>query len=127
MPIRVGINAIQGSQPDSAAGNVNDPLHGQVIQSVVNCLKIREQILNLPALIEINASDYLIGDTLHNHFLFENAGLGVRAVEQREVMVGSLPFPDLFFDFVYNSERFLVIRLVLNQPDRSSLGILRPQ
>ena len=81
-------NPVDGCQPDSSFRNIDNPADAQVVKPVIDGAQIGKQIFDFPALIEIDSPHNAVGDIIHNQFLLKDAGLGIGAVEDGEILIG---------------------------------------
>ena len=57
---RIGPELLQRRLADAALRHVDDALEGDIIRTVRNQLHVREDILDFPALVEVDTTDDLI-------------------------------------------------------------------
>ena len=74
-----------GLGADAALRDVENAAGGDRVVGVGDDLQVGQRVLDFAALVEAGAADDAIRDTLAHEEFFERAGLGVRAVEDRDV------------------------------------------
>ena len=90
----IGTDFVDRGLTDSSLGYIYDPHGGQIIDSVVDCLKIGQYILDFPPGVKINPAHKLIGNIQEQAFLFKKARLSVRPVQYRKILIISLAAAD---------------------------------
>ncbi len=74
-----------GALADAALGHVQDAAQRDAVLGVAEDAQVREDVADLLALVEAHAADDLVGQADPDEDLFEDTGLGVGAVEHRDV------------------------------------------
>ena len=74
-----------GLGADAALRDVENAAGGDRVVGVGDDLQVGQRVLDFAALVEAGAADDAIRDALAHEEFFERAGLGVRAVEDRDV------------------------------------------
>ena len=92
---RIAPELLQGRLADAALRHVDDTLEGDIIRTVRDQLHVREDILDLPALVEVDTPDDLIRHAHLDALLLEQSRLRVRPVEDRLVMIRPAAVPGL--------------------------------
>ena len=121
------LHPVDGGQADASSWHVDDPAHRQVVLGVVHRLQVSQQVLDLPAGVEINAAYDLIGDAGRHKLLFKHPGLGVGAVQDGIVAVVTLPCRYLAADVVHHILRLIVGGVKLAELNGLSFSIFRPK
>ena len=63
-----------GRRPDAPFGDIDDAAHCQVIPAVIDGLEITEDVLDLPAVIEIGAAHHIVGDRPQDQPFLDETG-----------------------------------------------------
>ena len=127
-PVELGVVAqpVEGRVADPAARPVRDPVERDRVGRVVDHLEVRDQILDLGALVEARAADHLVGDALAYEHVLQHARLGVRPVEDRDLAPGQAVLDELG-DLRGDEARLGVLVLDLDHAHRVALAELRPE
>ena len=92
---RIGPELLKGRLADAALRHVDNALEGDIIRAVRDQLHVREDILDLPALVEVDTADDLIRHVHLDALLLEQSRLRVRPIEHRLVMIRPAAVPGL--------------------------------
>ena len=112
-----------GGRADAALWNIDDPQHSQVIHTVGNCLKVGQDVLDFPPLVEVHASHQTVRHIIENApFLYET-GLGIGPVEHGLVLIGKFTVPYLSGHII----RLIPGHVKLLEPDQIPFPIGCPQ
>ena len=76
---------LDGSVADAAPGRVDDPRQRRVVRRVVRQPQVREDVPDLPALVELDASHQAIGNGHPIAQAFDRARLGIDPVHHRNL------------------------------------------
>ena len=109
-----------------APGLVRDPGQRDRVERVVEHLEVRDQVLDFGPLVEARAADHLVGDSLADQDVFQNARLCIRPVEDRD-LVGGVALLDEPGDLGGDEPRLGVLVLGLDHVHRPALAELRPE
>ena len=112
---------------DSPFGNIDDSLYRQIILRIIQYFQITEQILDLLSGIEIDSADNLIGNIRHQEFFLKQPGLGIGAVQNREITIAAVFRPDFFRNFPRNILGFLKTGQKLTVIHQRPVSVFRPQ
>jgi hypothetical protein len=82
----VPVERLDRAVADAAAGGVDDPPRGDVVVRVDQQPGVGQDVLDLLALVEAHPSDHAVGQADADEDVLEHAGLGVRAVEDGDVV-----------------------------------------
>src|SRR2546426_11069653 len=83
--LRFALQPRDCGRADSAGGHVDDSLKTDRIERVMDDAQVGEDILDLSPIVESETAHDSVGRGEVEKDLFEYTGLGVRAVEDREV------------------------------------------
>ena len=86
-PVAVGqrLHALDRPVADAALGGVQDPPQRDLVGRVDQHPQVGERVADLAALVEAHAADDLVGHADPDEHFLEHPGLGVGAVEHRDV------------------------------------------
>ena len=105
---------------------VRDAHQRHCVRRVVEHLQIRDQVLDLGALVEARAADHLVGDALPDEHVLEHARLRVHAVEDRDLAAGEALL-DERSDARRDEARLGMLVLHLDRLHRIALAEVREQ
>ena len=113
MLARVAADFVDGGGTDAATGRVDHAQRAHIVVGIDHELKIGRDVADLGAVEEARAAHDLIGHTGTQEHVFEHAGLGVGAVEDRDVVVARTAVVELL-DLRANPAALvtLVVRLI---------------
>ena len=77
------LQGLEGGLADAARGGVDDTLQGHGIVGIANKAEVGEQVLDLSALVKAESANHGVGDVVAAEGLFDQARLGVGAVQHR--------------------------------------------
>ena len=84
-----GLQAGERRIANPASRPVGDAEERDGVDRVVEHLEVRDDVLDLRALVEARPADHLVRDALPNEHVLEHAGLRVRPVEDRDLPAGA--------------------------------------
>ena len=84
---RIIRKAVDGGLADAPARHVDDAAQRQIILPVLDGLEIGQDVPDLPALIEVGPSDDVVGHRMVEELFLQESGLGIGAIEHRDVPV----------------------------------------
>ena len=113
--------------PDAAGRRVDHTLQRDVVRRVVDQLQVTDQVLNLFALIELDAAQHLIRHAPHAHRLFDRPRQRVHPAKDRDVPGADLLRRHRPRDVLDDRPRFLPAVLVHPQHHRRPLVVLGEQ
>ena len=102
---------------DAASRPVGDAHQRNGVRRVVDHLEVRDQVLDLGALVEARPADHLVRDALAHEHVLEHARLRVHPVEDRDLAAGEA-FLDEHRDARGDEARLGVLVLDLDRLDR---------
>ena len=104
----VSLDAGEGLRTDAAPRFVDDAEQRNVVVRVVDQLEVRDDVLDLLALVELHAREDGVRDAAEQEFVLERPRLGVLAVQDREVTV-VVPFRPQSLDLAPDVPRLLLL------------------
>ena len=111
---------------DAAARPVGDAQERDRVVRVVEHLEVRDEVLDLGALVEARAADHLVRDALAHEDVLEHAALRVRPVEDRDLAAREALL-DEQRDLGGDVARLGVLVLDLDDAHRVAVAELRPE
>ena len=118
---------VERAPADPAGGNVDHPLQADVVGGVADKPQVGDHVPHLAALIEARRPHQMVGEPVAHERLFEGAGLGVGAVQDRHVGVAPALLADQASDLGGGARRLVVLVERVHQPDPVAAPVLRPQ
>ena len=94
-PRRLIEERLDGLLPDASRGDVEDPQQAHVVGRVRDEPEVREDVLDLGAVVEPQPADDPVGDVLAAELLLEEPRLGVDPVEERDLLEAPPRSPEL--------------------------------
>ncbi len=85
---RIGLDLRDRGRADATPGRVHDAQGADIVVRIHDELQVGHHIADLGTIEEARAADDLVRDTGTQEHVFEDAGLGIRAVEHRHIIVG---------------------------------------
>lgn len=112
---------------EAALRHIDDAHEADRVERVVDDAQVREDVLDLLAVVELEAADHRVRDARAHERLLDDARLGVRAVEDGDVTVGGVEDRALLHDGRRDELRLVafVHRLVRGQ--LLARRVLRPE
>ena len=126
MPVGVCAQAIHARVADAAPRPVRDAQERGGVERVVQHLQVRDEVLDLGALVEARPADDLVGDPLADEHVLQHPRLRVRPVEDRDLL-GRVALLDERGDLGGHEPRLGVLVLHLDRVHRQPLAELRPE
>ena len=91
--LRVDRHAGLGAIADAPSRGVEDAAEADRVTGVVQHPQVGDDVADLPALVEADSTDHLVGDARTDEHLFQCAGGVVGSVEHRDIVVGDRAVP----------------------------------
>ena len=124
--ICISLYLIQGSKTDTALRNIDNTLQSDAVSTVIDSFQVSKDILDLAALIEVDATDEFIWYATQYHLFFQCTRLCVGAVENGNIGItgcGCGKFQNIFC----SSMRFFQVGLIVIVSNRCALFVVCPK
>ena len=116
-----------GFLADTAAGNVDHAVEGDVVVGVVDEAAEGEEVFDFAAAVEAGAADQAIGDAAAQEGFFDDAGLGIGAVADGDVAGAPVAGGDALFDFAGDVVGFVGFGVGLVDDGAVAFGVVGPE
>ena len=118
---REAVKLAHGALADAARRDVDDALEAHVVVVVGDEAEVGDEVLNLLALVELDAADEVVGHVVSQACLFEGAGLCVDAVHDGHVG-GIAALRAEALDLAYDELGLVVLVVALVDDDGDALA-----
>ena len=116
-----------GTSSDTSSGNVEDATYRDVVGFVGNGPQVRDGVSHLLAFVEPHSANHAVGQTGADEHVLQGAGLGVGAVEHRDLTIAGTSLVNEIVD-ASGDPGSLVMLGVGNVPsDRRTVTLVGPQ
>ncbi|MEZ4387525.1 MAG: hypothetical protein R3D98_08085 [Candidatus Krumholzibacteriia bacterium] len=115
--------AADGGVADLALGLVDDALQRDFVRRVGDELEVGQQVADLAPLVELDAADHLVGDARAAQRVLEQARLGVRAVEDRDLAALELALALPLHDLDHAGGLVLGVEVLLDRERLAAAGV----
>lgn len=120
-------DAVNCGRADASFWDINNTFDADIIHAIFNGTQIGKQILDFPALIEVDSTHNAVRNVMENQFFLENTGLRICAVENGKVFVGGKSGRDNICNGIRNTAGFFIFIFKLRVIDCISLWLLCPE
>ena len=124
--MRRRLETFQRAGADAAGREIDDAQEGGVVVGVAEQAQVGQRVLDFLALEEAQAAIDLVRNAAAEQFVLEHARLGVRAIEERD-LVAADAFAHQFADFVDDEARLVEVGPALEGADRLAGAGVGPQ